>query len=36
MLPRWLEPVREKLERVLPRINLSENNKNSQHEKRLQ
>ena len=36
MLPRWLEPVREKLERVLPRINLSENNKNYQHEKRLQ
>jgi len=29
MLPRWLEPVREKLERVLPKIHLSENNKNS-------
>jgi len=29
MLPRWLEPVREKLEKVLPKIHLSENNKNS-------
>ena len=36
MLPRWLEPVREKLERVLPKIDLSENNKNSQNEKGLQ
>ena len=36
MLPRWLEPVREKLERVLPKIDLSENNKNSQNEKVLQ
>lgn len=35
MLPRWLEPVREKLERVLPKIDLSENNKNSQNEKGL-
>ncbi|HET9774365.1 MAG TPA: VOC family protein [Nitrososphaeraceae archaeon] len=38
MLPRWLEPVREKLERVLPKIDLSENNKNSSsnNEKELQ
>jgi glyoxalase family protein len=38
MLPRWLEPVREKLERVLPKIHLSENNKNSSsnNEKALQ
>ena len=36
MLPRWLEPVREKLERVLPKIDLSDNNKNSQNEKGLQ
>lgn len=36
MLPRWLEPVREKLERVLPKIDLSENNKNSQNERGLQ
>jgi len=36
MLPRCLEPVREELERVLPKIDLSENNKNSQNEKGLQ
>jgi hypothetical protein len=29
VLPTWLEPVRESLEKVLPKIELSKNNKDN-------
>ena len=33
MLPQWLEPVRERLEKVLPKIELHHSNKNTQKKK---